>query len=48
MDKQIAFRSISASTLNRERAFGSQHQKHKIIFVGDCHVRGCASELIKN
>jgi hypothetical protein len=47
MDKQIAFRSISASTLNRERAFGSPHEKRKIIFGGDSHVRGCASELIK-
>jgi hypothetical protein len=47
MDKHIAFRSICAPTLNRERAFGSPHEKHKIIFVGDSHVRDCASELIK-
>jgi hypothetical protein len=47
MDKQRQFRSISSSTLNREKAFGSQHEKHTIIFFGDSHVRGCASELIR-
>jgi hypothetical protein len=43
MNRQMSFRSIPESTLHCRRAFGSQYEKHKIIFVCDSH----ASELIK-
>jgi hypothetical protein len=43
-NKQMTFRSIPDSTLHPRRAFGTQYEKHKIIFFGDSH----ASDLIKN
>jgi hypothetical protein len=36
--------SIFASKLNFKSELGSQDRKHKIIFIGDSHVRECASE----
>jgi len=36
---------ISLLKLNRESELGSQDGKHKIVFIDDSHVRGCAREL---
>jgi hypothetical protein len=36
--------SIFASKLNFKSELESQGSKHKIIFIGDSHVRECASE----
>jgi hypothetical protein len=47
MDKQTALKSTFVSTLNCERVLRNQYETDKIMFVGDSHVRGCASELMK-
>jgi hypothetical protein len=35
--------SISASKLNFKSELGCQDGQHKITYIGDSHVRGCAS-----
>lgn len=39
---------ISLLKLNRESELGSQDGKHKIVFIDDSHVRGCARDLTQN
>ena len=47
-DKCMVGGSISASKLNFKSELGHQDGKHKIIFIGDSHVRRCASEMTQN